>query len=714
MDSREKELIIGYDLCNDYIQMSCYNQKTQDMDTICYIGEKMLDRIPAVLCRLRDGGSWVCGYDAWKAVNENRGFLVENFVDGLESGQEMTVAGEVYSSAELVRILISESLKLLTKYYPHWRIGQLAIAVEKLGKNTIKAMEELGESMAVEESRLLVINHVSAYEHYALNQRKELWQHDVGLFNYSKRGMTYYHLNISKKRTPIAVMATTVGLQEYFDGSEIGEAAPPELDRRFLEVVRKVTANKIISTIYLTGEGFEGDWAKISLKTLCHHRKGFIGSNIFSRGACYYGLMAAGLLEDGGFIALNEDVLSKTLYIRGSRDREIVNEEIVRAGQVWYDVESSVVFIPDKTEHITLHLMDYLSRRERTVQIPLDAFKSEGERPEKTYYLKMDLSFLDASHCRVHIEDMGFGEFYESSGATVDQVIDVYDEALSDKEVQETGKLILIDSAANTVPFHFNLSGIRIYDKIQLCYYIYHHIYTVSEDTFDDELFYWIEKNLHEKSLVKRLKEARKNKRTLKELVRLLLMCVDYYSKEEMLRLLEVIEEIEAQNPVEVRKVEADNYLRYGHPLEALAAYKKVSVMMDDTDEIITNEFRGNVCHNMGIAFARLANMEAALECFKKAYVQNRADASRNAWLMSLKLLGRDSEMYEETGRMLLPPEVMSGIEKRMADAEEVFKNRPVCGMLEQWGEIHSEEQWETLAPEAAGWLKKQKEIYRH
>lgn len=97
--------------------------------------------------------------------------------------------------------------------------------------------------------------------------------------------------------------------------------APPELDRRFLEVVRQVTANKIISTVYLTGEGFEGNWAKISLKNLCHHRKGFIGSNIFSRGACYYSLMTAGLLEEGSFIALNEDVISKTIYIRGSKKR---------------------------------------------------------------------------------------------------------------------------------------------------------------------------------------------------------------------------------------------------------------------------------------------------------------------------------------------------------------------------------------------------------
>ena len=223
MDNRIKELILGYDLCNDYVQISCYNQKTQDMDTICYIGEKMLDRIPTVLCRLYSDGSWVCGYDAWKAVNEHRGVLVENFVDVLEQKQDIAVDGDVYSSAELVRIFMTESLKLLTKYYPHWAVGQLTVSVEKLGKYTVETLKGLCAGMNFDENRLSVINHVSAYEYYALNQKRELWQHDVGLFDYSRRGMTYYHLAISKKRMPIGVMATTVPLTEVFGGCPAGD-----------------------------------------------------------------------------------------------------------------------------------------------------------------------------------------------------------------------------------------------------------------------------------------------------------------------------------------------------------------------------------------------------------------------------------------------------------------------------------------------------------
>lgn len=714
MDNRVKELILGYDLCNDYIQMSCYNQKTQDMDTICYIGEKMLDRIPTVLCRLYGDQTWVCGYEAWKAVNANRGILVGDFVSGLEDEKTLDVGGDGYSSAELTRIFIQESLKLVTKYYPHWQVGKLTISVEKLGKHTVQALKPLCEAMDFDESHLSVINHVSAYEYYALNQKKELWQHDVGLFDYSKRGMTYYHLSISKKRNPLAVMATTIPLAEFFDGSEIGQTAPPELDRRFLEVVRNVTANKIISTVYLTGEGFEGDWAKISLKNLCHHRKGFIGSNIFSRGACYYSLTAAGLLSKSQFTALNEDVVSKTIYIRGNSERETVNKEIVKAGQVWYDVEAEVSFIPDDMDHVTLHLADYLTQRERSVQVSLKDFETGDGRADKTRVLKLKMSFDSPSECRVHVEDLGFGEFYPPSDKISEQTIHIYDDSLNDKEVHEPGRIIFIEGPLNTVPYYFNLSGMRVYTLEQLCYYIYHHIYTFNEESFDDTLFYWIEKNLDEKGLVKRLREAKKNKRTLKEMVRLLLMYVDYYSKEEINGLQKIIEEMEARNPIESRKTEGDNYLRYGRTLEALAVYKKVERMMEESDDLVTNEFRGNVIHNIGIAFARLANGEAALQCFKKAHELNHSASSRDAWLITLKMLGRDTEMIEETGNMTLAPEVVEGISQKMNEGQKAFEQGDTFEIFEQLREISSESQWEEVLPEILGWLEKQKEEYRH
>ena len=148
---------------------------------------------------------------------------------------------------------------------------------------------------------------------------------------------------------------------------------------------------------------------------------------------------------------------------------------------------------------------------------------------------------------------------------------------------------------------------------------------------------------------------------------------------------------------------------RYGRPLEALAVYKKVDLMMEDSEDMVTKEFQGNVYHNMGIAFARLANGEAALACFKKAYEGNGSEASRDAWLMMLKILGREEEMLQETNRMILSPDILERINQRFEDAEHSFEAQPVSEMLEKMKDIHSESQWDEICPEVLAWLEKEK-----
>ena len=59
----------------------------------------------------------------------------------------------------------------------------------------------------------------------------------------------------------------------------------------FADIVERVFAGKIISAVYLLGNGFDGDWLKVSLQKLCRNRKVFAGKDMYSRGACYAGVV---------------------------------------------------------------------------------------------------------------------------------------------------------------------------------------------------------------------------------------------------------------------------------------------------------------------------------------------------------------------------------------------------------------------------------------
>ena len=58
-------------------------------------------------------------------------------------------------------------------------------------------------------------------------------------------------------------------------------------DASFLKIVSEVTGGHIVSAVYLTGDGFDGEWMKESLSFLCKGRRVFMGKNLYSKGACY-------------------------------------------------------------------------------------------------------------------------------------------------------------------------------------------------------------------------------------------------------------------------------------------------------------------------------------------------------------------------------------------------------------------------------------------
>ncbi len=714
MDNRIKELIVGYDLCDDYIQISCFNQKTEDMDTICYIGSKMMERVPAVLCRLKDG-SWEFGYDAWNAANAGRGTLVEHFVAGLAKPHSGTkVDGKKYRNSELVCIYIQKSMEMLTKYYPHWSIGHLTVTVEQLMPHMPKALASLAQRLSFEEDKMTVISHVTAYEYYALNQKKELWQHDVGLFDYSKHGLKYYHLNISRKRMPVAVTAKTTDLSEYMDGSEIDSADDKEKDQKFMEAVRKVTTGETISTVYLTGEGFEGEWLSNSLRILCHHRKAFIGSNIFSRGACFNSMTQAGKISRDNFMALNEDVLSQNMYLTCTKNHEAVNDELIHFGELWYEAGGSVVVIPRDYLQITVWLSDYVTREEKAVSIPLNPSWYEADRPLMTTRLKVSAVFSTPRTCEIEIKDLGFGDFYPAAEGVVKKTINI-DDALEDPDdFKNCQRAIACDEKLNTIPYYFRLSGVKIYSLEELCYHIGTNIYAVNQETFNEDLIYWIDKNIGHKLLVKHLAEAKKADKSVKDLVRILINDADYYDKEQITEILRTLDKIASQNPMEAKKIEADNYLRFKRPAEALNAYQKVEEMMLAENSQAAEQFRASIWHNMGVAHAKMLNWESALSCFKRAYASYAAPESATAILGTLKVLNREDEAKKMLGELMLSPEDVQRVDDEIAKAEKKYEESDVSKMIGRIRRIKNERQWEEIRPDVTQWLEKQKKIYRY
>lgn len=67
----------------------------------------------------------------------------------------------------------------------------------------------------------------------------------------------------------------------------LNEDKAKEADAMFSKFIESVFDKRIVSSVFLTGEGFENDWYPKSLRVLCNGRRAFIGNNLYSKGACY-------------------------------------------------------------------------------------------------------------------------------------------------------------------------------------------------------------------------------------------------------------------------------------------------------------------------------------------------------------------------------------------------------------------------------------------
>ena len=86
---------------------------------------------------------------------------------------------------------------------------------------------------------------------------------------------------------------------------------------------------------------------------------------------------------------------------------------IISAGVNWYEARGSCEFLLDGTNGIELLIQSIDRTDVRKILIPLEGLPS---RPNRTTRLRLTIAFDAVRECQLTAEDVGFGEWYPSSG----------------------------------------------------------------------------------------------------------------------------------------------------------------------------------------------------------------------------------------------------------------------------------------------------------
>ena len=63
-----QELVLGIDVCDDYSQISYYNPRAFDVETIGLTDEESSCMIPTVICKEKGTDSWFIGEEAYRCA----------------------------------------------------------------------------------------------------------------------------------------------------------------------------------------------------------------------------------------------------------------------------------------------------------------------------------------------------------------------------------------------------------------------------------------------------------------------------------------------------------------------------------------------------------------------------------------------------------------------------------------------------------------------
>ncbi len=409
--------IIGYDLNEKYCQISFYNEEEQEPQTM----ETALDnyRIPLVIGKVDD--KWVIGSDAKRLQVIKQGYVADDLFRKTIAQERIQLGKEVYEAVWLLAKFVEISLKSFSE------INQLVFTVPSMTVDIGRVLKGIGQRAGVSKGAIYAQDYKESFCNYMLYQPKELWQYEAALFDCDRREVKAYMLR--KIRTGFGKGKDTFVTVDEVARAQMAELAAiypvlnvdraKDADQCFKQFIQGVFEKKLVSSVFLVGEGFENNWYPQSLRVLCNGRRAFLGNNLYSKGACYTAYRRAIGVEEGP-IYLDETKMMDQICLKLRVHGQDKWQPIVSWGTRWYEADSQFEILLEDTKDIEIHVESLVGNEMKVEKVSV---KGLPERNNYTLRLQVKIIFLDEKTCKISFRDLGFGEFFAPTDFYVEKEI---------------------------------------------------------------------------------------------------------------------------------------------------------------------------------------------------------------------------------------------------------------------------------------------------
>lgn len=400
---------VGLDIDDSNVVVSVFQPGMKEPETISTIAGSEVFQIPLLLMKKSGIGQWFIGEDAKKIATEQGEEPLSELLSKALSSEMIVLEEEEFKANELLTLYIRKVLLIAVRFGEQVLPDKLVITVEELSQEMIKLFASVCEGLGMDKGNLTLLDRKEAFYYFALNQKPDLWLHDVYLFDYRREDMICCHLKRNQKTVPQLITLD----------SKVKKMLPPKDDGFFYQVLLECFRGNVVSSVYLVGDGFEGNWMKKSLSYMCQGRHAFMGKNLYSKGACYAAIVARDA-ENWHYAYLGDNEMKVNVSLKVSNRRNPEFLTLISAGDNRYETERSCEVLLDGTPEIAFWLQSPHSKEAKVEKLKLADLP---ERKNKTTRLRIVAKPVSDTKVQIKIRDMGFGEIVKSSEKTWEYIM---------------------------------------------------------------------------------------------------------------------------------------------------------------------------------------------------------------------------------------------------------------------------------------------------
>ena len=174
MIREQHRTIVGFDLGDEYSQITFYNRRNEEPMTISTVpgSEKYL--IPTCLFRVKGETEWYFGADALQLKKEKaEGYFFDGLVRLMDLQQPIELETESIPTAELIRAFIEGCLSLLSKTGTTTQIS-IMVTMQEMREPFISTLKKALTSLGISKNNIFLQDHMESFFYFMLNQKKSL------------------------------------------------------------------------------------------------------------------------------------------------------------------------------------------------------------------------------------------------------------------------------------------------------------------------------------------------------------------------------------------------------------------------------------------------------------------------------------------------------------------------------------------------------------